>query len=63
MEPTKEDLKDPMFNAIWGAIKGWEIERKPEDGIAAATGTDVMAILSEVRKVASLKKGEEDKAG
>lgn len=53
MEPTAEDLNDPEFNAIWQAIKGWDIERNPGAGYAGATGTDVMSILTALRALRS----------
>lgn len=53
MEPTEQDLKDPLFEAIWQAIKEWDIRRS---GInepplySGATGTDVMEIVQSIRK-------------
>ncbi len=34
-----------QYDAIWEVIKGWDIERKPGEGYAHATGTDVTNIL------------------
>lgn len=48
-EPTEEDLKSPLFNAIWNAIKGWDIRRTANALYANATGTDVMRIMAAVR--------------
>lgn len=53
-EPTKEDLLDPMFEAIWDVIKLWDISRQPAQVsrhrlYSGATGTDVMAILEVIR--------------
>lgn len=45
-EPTIQQLTSPEFNAIWKAIKGWDIERSPGEGYAGATGTDVVTILN-----------------
>lgn len=56
MEPTQKDLESPAFNAIWNAIKNWDIDRG-ENGpdkrcnYSGATGTDVMAILKELGKI------------
>lgn len=50
-EPTIKDLNDVEFNTIWNAIKSWDIQRRPGDGYAGATGTDVMAILEPLRKI------------
>lgn len=49
MEPTQQDLESPEFEKIWQAIKGWDIQREAGKGYAAATGTDVMAILNAIR--------------
>lgn len=29
-DPTEEELKSPLFNAIWGVIKGWDISEDPQ---------------------------------
>ena len=50
-EPTAEDLASPLFNAIWNAIKGWDIERMHGEGYSAATGTDVKTILNAIEKI------------
>ncbi len=59
-EPTKKDLKSKEFNAVWKAIKGWDIERKPGDGYAGATGTDVMTILEALNQNKENYRDEED---
>lgn len=49
-EPTSEDLISPEFNAIWDAIKAWDIDRiGSKQQWASATGTDVMIILNALR--------------
>lgn len=48
-DPTENDLQDPLFEIIWQAIKGWDIERSQGEGYAGATGTDVMTILNAIR--------------
>lgn len=48
-EPTEKDLESPLFEAVWQAIKGWDIEREPGIGYAGATGTDVMTILNAIK--------------
>jgi 3-oxoacyl-[acyl-carrier-protein] synthase III len=55
-DPTDKDLNDPLFEAIWQAIKDWDICRDPINTVlyASATGNDVMRILKKVRK--ALKK-------
>lgn len=46
-DPTEEQLRSPRFEAIWQAIKGWDIQRSPDHpGYAGATGNDVMHILN-----------------
>lgn len=50
--PTEADLKDPAFNAIWEAIKGWDLSRGPgRQGhmYSGATGNDVMHVLLALR--------------
>lgn len=50
-EPTKDDLESPIFNAIWEAIKKWDIQREYGAGYAGATGTDVMTIIDALEKL------------
>ncbi len=50
-EPTEEDLKSPLFEAIWQAIKKWDIEREYGQGRAGATGTDVKTIMNAIAKI------------
>ena len=47
-EPTEKDLEDPVFQKVWEAIKGRDIERSSGEGYARATGTDVMTILEAI---------------
>jgi hypothetical protein len=47
--PTPDDMNDPLFQAIWQAIKAWDIARGPGRGYAGANGSDVMTILSAIR--------------
>lgn len=51
MEPTAQDLIKPEFEAIWNAIKKWDLERNEGEGYAGATGTDVMAILDSIKDI------------
>ena len=48
-EPTKKDLASPIFEAIWQAIKKWDIEREFGIGYSGATGTDVKTILNAIK--------------
>lgn len=61
-EPTAADLKDPRFEAVWQAIKRWDLCRDyPEIGrpmYSGATGTDVMTILEALGSVESLSPSE-----
>lgn len=56
-DPTEDDIYTPEFDAVWQAIKNWDIGKKPDpdDGndylYAGATGTDVMTILNAIRPV------------
>jgi len=47
-DPSEEDLQSPVFEAIWQAIKRWDIERDFGQGRAGATGTDVKTILKAI---------------
>ncbi len=44
-DPKPEELEMPQFEAVWQAIKGWDIEDTPGDGYHGATGNNVIAIL------------------
>ena len=48
--PTEEDLKDPVFEAIWQTIKSWDIN-VPEfyDGYCGANGSHAKLILDAIR--------------
>jgi len=50
-KPTSEDLESLEFNAVWEAIKKWDIEREEGKGYAHATGTDVMIILNALKTI------------
>ena len=43
-----EELDDDMWQAIWKAIKLWNIQRDPGCGYAYATGCDVCHIYDAV---------------
>jgi len=53
-EPTSSDLISPEFNAVWEAIKKWDIQRTEGVGYAHATGTDVMIILNALKSLTNL---------
>jgi len=46
-DPTEEQLASPGFEAIWNAIKSWDIN-VPEyyDGYCGANGSHVVMILN-----------------
>lgn len=48
--PTPNDLENPIFNAIWGAIKGWDISRHNDGMYSGPTGNDAMHIVLAIRK-------------
>ena len=50
-DPTPNELESPLFNAIWNAIKGWDISRDSNRLYAGATGTDVCTILDAISSV------------
>lgn len=41
----------PVWEAIWQAIKGWDIERAPGAGLAHATGDDVQHIFNAIQGI------------
>ncbi len=48
-DPTPEDLKDPVFNAIWSIIKDWDIDATKTGLYSYCTGTDAVRILDAVK--------------
>jgi len=56
-DPTKADLEQNEFEAIWKVIKKWDID-SGGCGYHGATGTDVKEImdsLAEMRRVATIR--------
>lgn len=49
--PSLEETKSPMFNAIWEAIKQWDMRRSRDAHYSEATGTDVCTILDAIGRV------------
>jgi hypothetical protein len=50
-EPTKEMLRDPLWNAIWDEIKTWDIRVPTEyTGYMGATGNHVTAIFKALKE-------------
>lgn len=45
LDPTPEMLEDPRFEAIWQAIKSWDVNAPWYEGYCGATGTHVRVIL------------------
>jgi len=57
-DPTAEDLADPIFEAVWQAIKSWDVNVPTHyAGYCGANGSHVMLILAALRRAAS--QGEE----
>jgi hypothetical protein len=55
-DPTSEMLSDPEFEAIWGAIKTWDINvPRAYFGYCGATGNHVRAILDALRRAREVK--------
>lgn len=51
-DPTPEMLDgDALFDAIWNAIKGWDIRRHSDGLYEMATGNDARHIYDVVKKV------------
>lgn len=50
-EPTPEMLDgDPLFDAIWDAIKGWDISRHNDGMYSGPTGNDARHIYDAVKR-------------
>lgn len=47
-DPTAGELESPLFNAVWNAIKGWDVSRESNGLYSGATGTDVCIILDAI---------------
>lgn len=49
-DPTPEMLSgDRLFDAIWSAIKGWDIQRVHGSGYSGASGNDARHIYDAVK--------------
>jgi hypothetical protein len=56
--PTADDLLSPEFEAVWQAIKSWDVNvPKYYSGYCGATGSHVMLILNALRAVQSSTEG------
>ena len=44
-DPSAEELNSALFEAIWQAIKKWDISRTSNGIYEGATGTDVVIII------------------
>lgn len=49
--PTPEMLSDPVFEAIWNAIKGWDISPENNGLYSGPTGNDARYIYDAVKRV------------
>jgi hypothetical protein len=49
--PTEEQMKSPIFNAIWEVIKDWDVN-VPEyyEGYCGANGSHVALILEKIKE-------------
>lgn len=58
-DPLPKDLSDPMFDAIWNAIKTWDVNVPQEYvGYQGATGNHVCAILDAIAQFRQTGEGE-----
>lgn len=53
-DPTSDMLRSREFEAIWQAIKGWDIQRKTGAGYAGASGNDVRHIIDTLLQAGTL---------
>lgn len=51
LAPTDEMHGDPLFNAIWGAIKSWDISRHNDGIYSGPTGNDARHIYDAIKRV------------
>lgn len=60
-DPTPEELQDPLFEAIWQVIKGWDLSEEQKDGenrgYMNAMGNHAAAILHAVQAAMCLPIG------
>jgi hypothetical protein len=58
-DPTPEMLDgDPLFEAIWQAIKGWDISRHNDGMYSMPSGNDARHIYDAVRSVLDKDTGQ-----
>jgi hypothetical protein len=51
-DPTTEMLDgDPLFEAIWQAIKGWDISRHNDGLYSGPTGNDARHIYDAIKRI------------
>ena len=48
--PTEDDFSDPAFEAIWIAIKDWDINTPHYEGYCGGNGSHVKLILEALRE-------------
>lgn len=53
--PTEKEVGSIEFKAVWGAIKGWDLQRQKGAGYSGANGSDVIHIL---KALSNIKKEE-----
>ena len=50
-DPKPDELKSPLFEAVWQTIKTWDINVPEEyEGYCGATGNHVCAILDALKE-------------
>lgn len=54
---------EQLFEAIWQAIKGWDLERSPGELYAHATGDDVRTILKSIEPIIAQREHEAELRG
>jgi len=52
-DPSPHELNDPLFAAVWEAIKGWDLQDERREGYQGANGSHVVQILNHIRRVDS----------
>jgi hypothetical protein len=54
-DPTPEMLTDPLFDAIWNAIKDWDISRHNDGIYSGPSGNDARRIYDAVRRLPEVR--------
>lgn len=57
-DPSEADLSSPLFEAVWQAIRTWDISRYSNGLYAGPTGNDAMRIIGFIRPIIDAQSAE-----